>query len=300
VTTPSTSDPNHWVRAAEQNRKAGHLGLALQLYGQALDIDQKTVSAYIGIGRVHALRKDRKRSGVAYAMAYRHGSRTFEVLEAVARGLQSEGQRTQAIKLYELAITKNPKHAATRQNLTSAYLQVGRPTAALEQAEIAIELAPESQAARVNHGAALSALDRHAEALASYEIAGTLGRMGLPLVSNTAQAAIGSGAYSRGAALLDGLVQVEPTERRYLQLAYARFQLGDHDRALRAYHHATQLNMKCTAAWNGLGVVLMSRFKKEGSRDERLRHLAMRLWRKSIDINPDQPNVVGLIKRHQS
>ena len=80
-----------------------------------------------------------------YAKAYNHPSATPVQLHQAARALQREGQKDQAIKLYQLNAKRFPNQWPVHVGLMRAYAAMGDNKKALAEAKLALAQAPDPQ-----------------------------------------------------------------------------------------------------------------------------------------------------------
>ena len=81
-------------------------------------------------------------------------------------------------------------------------------------------------------------------------------------------------------------------------MAYAHFKLLDFEQALTHYEHAVALDPNQTAGLNGVGAALMTLYIQDGRERTDQRDRAIAAWRKSIQLEPDQPRIVDLLSRY--
>ncbi|MEM9252732.1 MAG: tetratricopeptide repeat protein, partial [Planctomycetota bacterium] len=85
------------------------------------------------------------------------------------------------------------------------------------------------------------------------------------------------------------------------RLGYAYFRQRKFDSADAAYADAVQLAPNSTAALNGLGATRMTRYllaSRDAPGDFTLRDQARALWRRSLEVNPNQTVIVDLLNRY--
>ncbi len=87
----------------------------------------------------------------------------------------------------------------------------------------------------------------------------------------------------------------------FRDLGYCLIKLGDVEQAMQMYQKSVDLDGKDWEAQRGLGVALMLKARQTG--DARLEAEAVRHWRRSLVIKPDQPKravLEKLIREHST
>ena len=95
--------------------------------------------------------------------------------------------------------------------------------------------------------------------------------------------------------------QIQPDNgAAYQYLGYCYLRLDDTDKAGESYSRAIEINDNDWEAHRGLGVAYMMKVIDKTNEDEQLktelRARAVKHWRKSLDLRPNQPNRERLLK----
>jgi tetratricopeptide (TPR) repeat protein len=108
------------------------------------------------------------------------------------------------------------------------------------------------------------------------------------------------GQYEQARDVLLGVIEVQPDRpRAFRDLGYCLLKLGEADRAIGMYERAIAIDGGDWEAYRGLGVACMVKAQRSG--EETWQAAALRHWRRSLAINPDQPRrdwLEKLIKEH--
>lgn len=303
ATTPKA--PDNSARAAELTDQAnalketGNLELAMELFQEALALDHENVDAHVGVGDLHQLTGNYEEAAKEYEVARDIKPDSYDVNFKLGLAYHLLNRLRDAIRTYLAALTINPSSLEANLNLATAYLQVGEPSLALPYAQRAVELDPDHQSARVNLGAIHATLGEHEKALEQYRAAAAINtEFDEHVAINLASAELKSGSPAKAAELLNRIVEKKPTSTYYERLGYAQYKLENLDASLTAYEKALELDPDNTAALNGLGVNLMTRYIQQNRNSIKLRNRAVEAWQKSVRLNRDQPKILDLISRY--
>lgn len=272
---------------------------ALAAFALALESNPRLVQAHLGMGDIWKSKGDYPSATRSYEQAVRIAPGSFAAQYGLGLVLQLDGKVEESIRPYLQALTIDPHSAAANRNLASAYLQLNRPSDALPYARRAAQLATEDQAAWANLGAVLSLLGRYDEAIDAYRNAVELGEMAEPILLGLAEAHLKMGHYDRAMATLEALVRRAPSAAAYERMGLTRFKQRFYEQALANYRQALTLAPEDTASLNGVGACLMTMYIQSGMKDQSVREQALEAWRKSLQLNLDQPRIIDLLSRYQ-
>ena len=94
------------------------------------------------------------------------------------------------------------------------------------------------------------------------------------------------------------VIEADPNNSlAYQYLGYAHVILRDFDTAIVNYRKAIQTNAGDWAAQKGLGVAYMFKAVRDNN-DKALKEDAIRHWKTSLDINPDQLKLRRLLEKY--
>lgn len=279
--------------------KQGDSEAALQEFERAIAINPKLTVAYLRAGDIYREQGDYAAAERRYGSAAQVEPASFDAQYLHGLALQLLDRYSDAVRAYIRALIINPRDFNANLNLATTYLQLGEPQQALAYAQRAVELDPKSSAARSNLGAAYSALDRHAEAVTEYLQALELAPLSGPLLLNLANSLGRAGRYEEMVNTLDQLTRTEPTAVAYERLGAGHFYLRKYPESLAAYRKAVEIDPNHYPAWNGIGVNLMNHWIFSDQRDEPARQEALEAWRRSVQIERNQPKIMELLGRYQ-
>ncbi|MBL7152196.1 MAG: tetratricopeptide repeat protein, partial [Phycisphaerae bacterium] len=132
-------------------------------------------------------------------------------------------------------------------------------------------------------------------AISSYKRAIELDSNNPEALTFLALAYIRTNYYEPAIELLTLAVQAQPDDAKaYKYLGYCHLKLNAVDEAIEAYQTAARINENDWETLRSLGVAFMLKAIVAG--DEDLKQEAIRQWRASLEIEPDQPDSQTLLK----
>ncbi len=273
--------------------------VALSQFEAALEENPTYVPAHIGVGSVYRVKGDYETAKSSYNRATSLDPQSFDAHYYLGLVHQLLGEIQDAVRVYLEALTINPNSYEANHNLAGAYLQLNRPGQSLPYARHAVKIQPDSQAAWSNLAACYSLLKRYALAVDAYRQAVELGELSDPILLGLADAHIRLGNHDRAINVLRTLIRQSPSAIAYERLGYTQFKLRNFDDALASFRAALSIDNDNIASLNGLGVCLMTLYIQGGRTDRPLWEQAIESWRRSTQLNANQPRIVDLISRYQ-
>ncbi|MEM9790284.1 MAG: tetratricopeptide repeat protein [Planctomycetota bacterium] len=294
--------PDQDVNRGQLLRQRGDLTAALDAFNDALAENPDLVDAHLGVGDVYRDQADYPRAERAYQRAAALDPTNFDAHYYLGLTRQFLGRINEAIASYRRAIALRPDAPEAHRDLAAAYLQGRRPQDALAAAERAVQLAPDDQPSWFNLAAAQSLTGDYEQAVQSYRRAAELGPVPDPIALGLADAHLKLGNLDRAVNTLLTLTANSPdSATAHERLGYAYFRQRKFDSADAAYEQAVQLNPASTSALNGLGATRMTQFllaSRDKPGDFTLRDQARALWRRSLEIDPNQTVIIDLLNRY--
>ena len=226
---------------------------------------------------------------------------TYQALAEAARVFEKmQNYLRQATHVYLRATTIRPNNFEANLNLSACYFQLGKYELAEQYCQAAIKANPSSAQAFSNLGIIYDSQNRLYEAIKAYKASLELderqGRTLMNLAStymrqNRLPMAIN--AYRLAARQMPE--SSEPLER----MGACYFHMRDLTKARESYEKAVQFDPKNAFARRGLGAVYMSLYLLDRSRKRTdLRDNGLGEWNASLEIDPEQPDLVRLIKKY--
>jgi tetratricopeptide (TPR) repeat protein len=300
---PATAGPTEAQMAmlseAQRAKEAGDYESALARFRELLAENPTIGPAYLGMGDIYLEQQDYERAEPAFARAARLEPRNFDAQFGHGRALQMLGRLVEAIRAYQRALTIDPTHTNANLNIATAYLQLHEARSALVFAERAVKADPENGPARVNLGSVYEQLGRNSEAIDQYLIAmELLDDDTTPLMLNLINVLGRERRFREAVNTAEHLVRVAPSANAYERLAWGYFRIGDYDKSLQSYRRAVDLDPRHWPSWSGIGVNLLNAWLLSDHTDQDAFREARSAFRRSLQINPDQPRLITLMSNY--
>jgi tetratricopeptide (TPR) repeat protein len=281
-------------------RELGQNELAVSKLNAVVAADPGFALAYAELGKAYQALGDREKALTAFEQAAKLAPWSVEDYLNLAKIRASLGKYLQAAEAFARAAELDPKSFEALKGAAECYLRAGESTKSLTYCELA-----EKTGERPRES--LSLLARAYEAQRDYEQAIGVYRRLLTLAGDDPNvllplgvAYMKAGQYDRARQVLVSVSQRRPENGAvFRDLGYCLLKLGDIDQAMQMYQKSVDLDANDWEAHRGLGVVLM--LKARQSDDARLQAEAVRHWRRSLIIKPDQPKreiLEKLIREH--
>ena len=303
-------------RAARQRYAAGKLAMergeydaALAELARAVERDRTFASAYAAIGDIQRKRGNFVQAARAYEQAcennpydfrphYNLGV-TYQLLAEAARTAENAAEWiSKAVNVYLRAVATKPGDFEALLNLSVCYFQQGRNEQAEQYCRMAIDVDPDNPYAYSNLGIIYDSQNRPYDAIKAYKDS-------LERDVHQPRLLLNLGAtYHRLGWTGDAIHAYKLAAQEDPMLAAAYEQMGacyvarrQWTEAVDAFKKAAQLDESSAVAYRGLGVVFMARYLID-SNDSALRDSALEAWRRSLALDPRQPELQQLIDKY--
>jgi len=286
------------VDRANKLKEQGLLDIALKEFENAIVINPKMTTAFLGIGDIHKERGDTAKAQVQYQKAAEIEPANFDAQYNNALTLQQLGRFADAIRAYVNAVWLRPDDFNANLNLATAYLQYGEPAAGLPYAKRAVQLKGNSGPARFNLGAIYAATEHDEDAIIEYQQAAELMDLSPELLLNFGESLGKVGRFAEMQNTLEQLVRVKPSAVAYERLATCFFRQAKYEEALTNFRKAVELDAKYFPALNGIGVCLLNKWLQSEKQDMDSKYEAINALRRSLQIERKQPIVIDLINTY--
>lgn len=284
---------------AEAAKETGDYDEALTRFRELLAENPTITPAYLGMGDIYIEQQDYERAEPAFARAARLEPRNFEAQYGHGLALQMLGRFVEAIRAYQRALTINPEHPKANLNLATSFLQIQEARSALVYAERAVQTDQQNGPARVNLGSIYEQLGRNTEAIDQYLIAMELMEEDTaPLMLNLINVLGRERRFQEAVNTAEHLVRVEPSANAYERLAWGYFRVGNYDKSIEAYREAVTYDPRHWPSWSGIGVNALNTWLLSDRTDRAAFREARDAFRRSLQINPDQPRLVTLMSNY--
>lgn len=280
----------------------GRTSDALAQLTQVIQENPTLTTAWVKVADIHKEQGNYAQAEAGYRRAGQLDPTNFHAAFNHGLMLQLLDRVAEAVRAYLRAVSLKPEDRDANLNLATAYLQLKETSQALPYAEKAVRVDPEYGPSRVNLGAVYAALERHTDAVGEYEAAAE--RMDLEkspeLLLNLADSLGKLGRFQEMASTLERLVSIRPTAPAHERLGSAQFRLRQYEAALASFRTAARLDAEHYPAHNGVGVCLLNQFltAQPERRDKAVRDQAMEAFRRSLQINRNQPRIIELLSKY--
>lgn len=269
-------------------RELGEDESAVRKLQAAVAQDPDFVLAHSELGKAYLALNDFKGATEAFRRATALDPWSFQDHMDLATAYRELGRFREAARVFVRAGELNTESLEAQLGAAECYLRADQTVQALVHAESAREIAPESEDA-------LHLLARAYEGQNDYERAAQVYEELLEDVAEHAEVAmelalahIRSEQYERARDVLLDVIRAHPDRlQTFRHLGYCFLKLGEVDQAMAKYERAIVLDEGDWEAHRGLGVACMVKAQRTG--DETLQAAALRHWRRSLAIHPDQP-----------
>ncbi len=296
VTTRGTAEV--YLVAGESAVREGDLDRALAAFARAIEVNPRLVSAHMGMADIYRTRGEYIRAEESYSNAARTQPRNFDAQYYHGLMLHLLERVSEAVQAYLRALAVKPDDFRANLNLATAYYQLDENTLALPYARRAVELSPRDGPARFNLGAIYAAMGDHRAAVQEYQQATELMELTPALLMNLAESLGKLDRYEEMMNALEQVNRVEPSAASWERLGYAKFKTGKYDEARTAFDSALAIDKDYYPALNGRGVCLLNAWIWSGRTESQSREDGLTSLRRSLQLNPNQPQIIDLLTRY--
>lgn len=281
-------------------RELGQDKLAVEKLNAAVAADPGLTLAYVELGKAHRTLENHEKALAAFRQAAKLDPWSLENHLELARTSEKLEKYPQAAAAYARAAELDPDNLEALMGAAGCYLKAGQLVRAQTYGERAEQMGEKPREV-------LPLLARIHEGQEDYEQAIQVYGQLLALDGNDPNVLLPLGVaymkaeqYDRAGQVLVSVTQMRPEDSAaFRHLGYCSVKLGDTDRAIQMYQRAIDLNNRDWEAHRGLGVAYMLKARQTG--DARWKVTAVRHWRQSLAIEPDQPKrqtLEKLIREH--
>jgi Tfp pilus assembly protein PilF len=206
-------------------------------------------------------------------------------------------QRLQeAAAAYLRAIKLDPKDASSHMNLGLVYLAMGQLDDAVRYTEKATLINPSSAVAFSNLGVVLEAKGDFARAESAYRRSLDLDSRQTETMLNLGSNLIKQGKTADAVSIMERVLQQSDTPQIRKRYGDALARAGKYNDAVKQYESALAKDPNFYPAMNEIGWVRIAEFRKGLELEDHKRITALDMWRKSLQVNANQPRIQTAIK----
>ena len=270
---------------------AGDEARARTLLSQAVDQNPDMMPARQLLGDLYWKTGDFQNAATQYEVFARLDPYNYKTHYDVALAYQFLHRLQDAVVAYLQALKLSPRDLNSNMNLGVVYLNLGQTKQAIDRLEFAAAVDPKSAAAECNLGAAYETDSQFAKAETAYRRA-----IELDPTMSIATVDLGSLLLRRqqpleAAVVLDAAARMSNTAPVHKKLGDALYLLSRDDDAIREYTAALRLDPRYWPAMNQIGLVRVRQYQAGMTLDESQRRSAVQMWRQSLALNNNQPQV---------
>lgn len=278
--------------------RAGDIDGALNMFERAIEFNPELTVAYLGAGDIYRKRGDFRAAERHYSQATVIEPRNFDAQYFHGLSLQLLNRFAEAVRAYLRALAIRPNDLNPNLNIATAYLQLEEPRQALVYGVRAVRIDGDSGPARANLGAIYAALARYEAAVAEYQQAAELMELNPELLLNLADSLSRTGRHDEAINTLEQVIRTNPGAIAYERLGAAAFRMRDYETAQESFELAIDFDQRHYPALNGLAVCRLNAYVWSGEIDSASLDEAIRLLRRSLQLKPNQPRIVELLRRY--
>ncbi len=283
---------------AQRLIEQGKDNAALAAFERAIAVNPELTIAYLGAAEIYQEQGDYDNAEKRFGQAAKLEPSNFDAQYGHGLSLHFLNRLAEAVRAYLRALAIRPNDFDTNLNLATAYLQLDEPRQAQVYALRAVRLNTRSGPARANLGAVYAAIGDHAAAVAEYQQASELMALSAPLLLNWADSLSREGRHAEAINTLEEVIRTDPSAVAFERLGAARFRMRQYQEAEAAFGDSIKLDPNHYPAMNGLAVCLLNRYEWSQATDLQSRDEALRLLRRSLQIEPRQTPIVELVRRY--
>ena len=298
----------HFVRG-QLLADEGDMAAALRELARAVRADPDLSVAHSAMGDIHRKRGDYPLAHRCYQQAcdanpyafrphYNLGVVCQALAEAAKAVKQTEEYLREAVAVYLRAVTLEPDDFDTNLNLGACYYSLGKHAMAEKYCKAAIALKPDSPEAYSNLGIIYDSQGRIYEAIKAYKDSLEIDVHQPKLLMNLGSTYMRQDRLKLASQSFELATREDPDSAdAWEQLGTCRYHRKGYDDALAAYQKAIELDASHAAAHRGVGVVYMTKYILD-PKDTALRDKALAAWHASLELEPDQDDIVKLVRKY--
>lgn len=283
-----------------QSARAGQRDQAIQFFEKAVAADPELRMAHVMLGDSYRAKGDYERAASHYKAATQLDRYAFSNHYNLGLAYQMLNRLQESATAYLKALELNPRDVKSNMNLGLVYLALGQLDSAVVFLQRATRLDPGNSQAFSNLGVALDARGSILEAESNYRRALELDSKNLVTQQNLAQNLISQNKGTEAVVIMEQVVKqsdTPPVRKRYADALAA---MKNYDEAIKQLDLALRLDARYIPAINGKANIMLRKYIDGLQLDDKLRVAALDLWRSSLRLNPNQPQISEAIRKWEN
>jgi superkiller protein 3 len=203
-----------------------------------------------------------------------------------------------AVSSYLEALQLNPHDFSSNMNLGAVFLSLDKPDAALKYAQKAVQIDTKSAHAYYNLGVAYTKLEMYKPAEMAYRAALELDCNSTQTAFDLADNLMRQRRYSDAQSVMRQVVLRDDSPQAHMRFGDVLFKSRKYEEAVEQFENALKLDPGYIAALNYEGWALITQYTQGLGLDDPKRAGAIELWKRSLQINPNQPKITALVKQY--
>lgn len=267
---------------AEDNEKAiKKLETSLELY-------ERFSLAHSMLGDIYYDMKDYNKSARYYEKATRLNPWSFRDYFSLGEVYYVMKEPQKAANAYVNACEIKPDHLQAHINAAKSYYEIKDIDSAMQYIEQAENIYPGASEVQKILGDIFEFQKNHEQAIRAYKRALEIDSNNPDIMLALAVAYLRDNRTNSAKELLISVMQAQPENNAALQyLGYCHLQLKEIDESIQSYSRAIAIDSRDWQAYRGLGVAYM--LIAINDQDDVAKAKALNQWRRSLEIEPDQP-----------
>lgn len=271
---------------------------ALSLFRELLARNPMLVDAQVGLAGTFEAMGDLDRAEPAFARAVALDAESFDAQFGYGRVLAALDKTAEAIRAFHRALVLRPDSLAANIAMAMAYLRAGEAERAVAFAEKAVQIDPTDGEARVRLAVAYERTGRNVDAIRTLEVALELIDPRPDVLITLVNLYAAERRYVEAINTAQELIRIAPSANAWERLGWAYFRVGDYAKSAESYRQGVALDPDNWPSLNGVATNALNRWLQSGKLDDAARIEARQAFRRSLQVNPDQPRVVALVTKY--
>jgi superkiller protein 3 len=308
MATPEEMAIGHYVRSQALADK-GDSDAALAELRDAVAADPSLAVAHSAAGDIYRKQGNNEQAAKCYESAckanpyafsphYKLGV-TYQSLADLAKTADKvQYYLREAVQVYLRAITITADDFDANTNLAACYLQMGKYELAALYAKAAVRINPANPFAHSNLAIIYDCQNDLANAISQYNASLELDTNQPNVLMNKGSTYLRMGVVNLAIKDFELAAKLAPGDSTpYEQIGTCYCRLNNMNEAMAAYSKAVAINPKSAPGYRGLGVAYLTKFVEDNKKTD-LRDKGLAAWIKSLEIQPDQQDLVKLLQKY--